>query len=279
MTKSYAIVSAHCPDENIPYIRELLSIDVRCPLSCTFARGEFGNILFNYAPSPLHWSRQVEWPWVLREGDFQSFQQVLDIGSGWSVLKYAIAKRINRYKHDNNNEKCPLNEGLWDEGVFYPSNKNAMCGCVSGKLIALDNNKEFLERTQPAIDLLNPERNIKQVHGDALALPFEDNTFDRVVCVSVLEHIAEGHIKATQEAIRVLKPGGMALLTMDVVVNGPAGQGNNFYLTKDGAEELVASLGIKTIFQPESGFVGATMDEGVGIVCMMVKYVKEGEIK
>ena len=275
MTKSYAIVSAHCPDENIPYIRELLSYDVRCPLSCTFARGEFGNILFNYAPSPLHWSRQVEWPWVLREGDFQHGQQVLDIGSGWSILKYAIAKRI-KSGHDGENDGCPLND---PETFCHPATKGLDCSCPQGRLIALDNNKEFLERTQPAIDLLNPERNIKQVHGDALALPFEDNTFDRVVCVSVLEHIAEGHIKATQEAIRVLKPGGIALLTMDVVVNGPAGQGNNFYLTKDGAEELVASLGIKTIFQPESGFVGATMDEGVGIVCMMIKYVKEGEFK
>jgi ubiquinone/menaquinone biosynthesis C-methylase UbiE len=38
-------------------------------------------------------------------------------------------------------------------------------------------------------------------------LPFPDNTFDRVICAEVMEHVHDyGH--ALQELARVLRPGG-----------------------------------------------------------------------
>lgn len=40
-----------------------------------------------------------------------------------------------------------------------------------------------------------------------LHLPFDNNTFDRVICAEVLEHIAD-HQGAASELVRVLKPGG-----------------------------------------------------------------------
>ncbi len=40
--------------------------------------------------------------------------------------------------------------------------------------------------------------------------PFEDNTFDIILCSHVLEHIPEDR-KAMQELFRTLKPGGFAL--------------------------------------------------------------------
>lgn len=43
--------------------------------------------------------------------------------------------------------------------------------------------------------------------GDALALPFDDDEFDRVVAAEVLEHIP-ADIQAIQELVRVLRPGG-----------------------------------------------------------------------
>jgi len=43
--------------------------------------------------------------------------------------------------------------------------------------------------------------------GDALRLPFENATFDRVICSEVLEHIPD-YMGAVREIIRVLKPGG-----------------------------------------------------------------------
>lgn len=49
------------------------------------------------------------------------------------------------------------------------------------------------------------EADIKQ--GDALALPFADGEFDRVVAAEVLEHIP-ADIQAIEELVRVLRPGG-----------------------------------------------------------------------
>ncbi|WP_101524578.1 class I SAM-dependent methyltransferase [Nocardioides houyundeii] len=49
------------------------------------------------------------------------------------------------------------------------------------------------------------EADVKE--GDALALPFGDGEFDRVVAAEVLEHIP-ADIQAIQELVRVLRPGG-----------------------------------------------------------------------
>ncbi len=49
------------------------------------------------------------------------------------------------------------------------------------------------------------EADIKQ--GDALALPFANDEFDRVVAAEVLEHIP-ADIQAIDELVRVLRPGG-----------------------------------------------------------------------
>lgn len=49
--------------------------------------------------------------------------------------------------------------------------------------------------------------------GDILKLPYEDEEFDNVVCVSVLEHIPRLSLnKAVSEIHRLLKPGGIAVV-------------------------------------------------------------------
>ncbi|CAI7979025.1 MULTISPECIES: class I SAM-dependent methyltransferase [unclassified Parafrankia] len=51
------------------------------------------------------------------------------------------------------------------------------------------------------------------VRGDALALPFADDTFDRVIAAEVLEHLPED-TGAMAELARVLRPGGFAAVTV-----------------------------------------------------------------
>ncbi|MBW4029585.1 MAG: class I SAM-dependent methyltransferase [Acidobacteria bacterium] len=51
------------------------------------------------------------------------------------------------------------------------------------------------------------------VQGDALALPFADATFDRVICSEVLEHIGDDE-RAMGELARVLKDGGTMAVTV-----------------------------------------------------------------
>jgi len=51
------------------------------------------------------------------------------------------------------------------------------------------------------------------VQGDALALPFADETFDRVICSEVLEHIPDD-VGAMAELARVLRRGGTMAVTV-----------------------------------------------------------------
>lgn len=56
-------------------------------------------------------------------------------------------------------------------------------------------------------DLYSPLADIK---ADICNLPFEDNSYDVILCNHVLEHIPND-TKAMQELYRVLKPGGMGI--------------------------------------------------------------------
>ena len=57
-------------------------------------------------------------------------------------------------------------------------------------------------------DLNSPLADVK---ADICNLPFEDESFDFILCNHVLEHIPDDH-KAMNELYRILKPGGTAIL-------------------------------------------------------------------
>ena len=54
---------------------------------------------------------------------------------------------------------------------------------------------------------------VTAVRGDALALPFADATFDRVIASEVLEHIPDD-VAAMRELARMLRPGGAMAVTV-----------------------------------------------------------------
>lgn len=55
--------------------------------------------------------------------------------------------------------------------------------------------------------------------ADLTALPFEDASFDIIVCSHVLEHVPDDH-KAMSEMFRVLRPDGAALLLVPEATDG-----------------------------------------------------------
>lgn len=166
-----------------PYVRELLSYEVLCSHSSQIVFDQYGMPNFQRLPSVFHWSRIIEWPFCLSEGNFQSHHKVLDIGSHWGCLKYAIASRVQ-------------------------------------EVVANDHDPEVLRCAKETSDKFG-FTNIKWDCSDLRKLPFPDSYFDRVVNISVLEHIAGfDHVGALQELIRVLKPGGKLLMTCDIRVNG-----------------------------------------------------------
>jgi SAM-dependent methyltransferase len=64
-------------------------------------------------------------------------------------------------------------------------------------------------------DLLSP---IADVKADICNLPFEDNSYDIILCNHVLEHIPDD-TKAMQELFRVLKPGGYGIFQIPQDLN------------------------------------------------------------
>ncbi len=71
----------------------------------------------------------------------------------------------------------------------------------------LDIFKDLKNLDYTTADLYSP---IVDVKADILNLPFEDNSFDFILCNHVLEHI-EDDSKAMSELYRVLKPGGTGI--------------------------------------------------------------------
>ena len=69
--------------------------------------------------------------------------------------------------------------------------------------VGIDINREYIEKS--ALDL--------SVLADAHALPFRDSCFDIILMVEVLEHLPR-EIEALREAKKVLKKGGLLLLTV-----------------------------------------------------------------
>jgi SAM-dependent methyltransferase len=57
------------------------------------------------------------------------------------------------------------------------------------------------------------ESRVGAVQGDALALPFPDDAFDRVIASEILEHIPDDE-QAMAELARVLRPGGTMAITV-----------------------------------------------------------------
>jgi SAM-dependent methyltransferase len=57
-------------------------------------------------------------------------------------------------------------------------------------------------------------------HMDITDVPFKDDAFDLIICVHVLEHVPDDR-RAMREMARVLRPGGMALLLVPIVLEQP----------------------------------------------------------
>ena len=82
-------------------------------------------------------------------------------------------------------------------------------GCGEGVLV-----DEYADR----LDIIGLDANYgsdRVTHGSLTALPFPDASFDRALCLDVLEHLAyEEQPRALAEIFRVLRPGGELLVSV-----------------------------------------------------------------
>lgn len=86
------------------------------------------------------------------------------------------------------------------------------------------------------------------VVGDAHHLPFEDDSFDIILCSEVLEHLHSPHI-AIAEMQRVLKKGGKLILTTRFLFPIHDAPHDYYRYTRHGLEHLFKNWKIETLVE------------------------------
>lgn len=135
---------------------------------------------------------EIGWfPWVARQLPVKAGDHVLDVGCGpgwfWAAVAHELPERLHLTLSD-------LSPGMVTEAV---------------------------ERCRPL-----PFAAVTGREADAAALPFEDGSFDGVIAMHMLYHLAEPS-QAIAEMHRVLKPGG----SLAVTTNGAGNMREMFELT------------------------------------------------
>lgn len=107
--------------------------------------------------------------------------------------------------------KVPKPETLFDGGAGSGEFlRKALEAGFAEKVVALEYDATNFLRLQ---ENLGAEPRATLVRGSLLEVPFPDASMDMVMTTQVIEHI-EDHERAASELVRVLKPGGYALVTV-----------------------------------------------------------------
>ena len=118
----------------------------------------------------------------------------------------------------------------FDQLPVGPGDRVLDMGCGGGRhafalyrrgahVVALDLNEDDLREVETMFEAMRLEGEVPEgataetVRGSAYALPFADESFDRVIAAEILEHLP-ADTDAMSELFRVLKPGGLIAVTV-----------------------------------------------------------------
>lgn len=116
--------------------------------------------------------------------------------------------------------------------------------------------RHVFQQVESYIGIDLPGSGIIDVYASALELPFRSNSFDTVLCNEVLEHVPEP-ATLLHEASRVLRPGGVLLLTTPQTWGLHHEPYDFFRYTPYGLEYLASKSGLIVVeVTPTSGLWG-----------------------
>jgi SAM-dependent methyltransferase len=135
--------------------------------------------------SPAFYAARLwEYPFAVLAADLEPGMAVADIGCGMTAFTTYL-------KEEAGCDVTGVDPDLFEAGVKY---------------LAHGVSREFIEHT-----------GLRVLKGDFDSIPLADNSQDRVFCISVMEHVEpDVRRRGIQEMARVLKPGGRAVITVDV---------------------------------------------------------------
>lgn len=181
-----------------------------------------------------------------------------------------LTKEIGRYKYPEHWWSRPFeyrwasqwlnpNDDVLDAGAGGPHPLKYHIADICQSCCAMDNVDIAAES--------EPRDNMSYLQHDMLSSPYPlpDESFDKVVCVSVLEHLpADGIATVLSEFARVLKDGGLAVITMDVP-----------RVTVDDWVNLVGESSLNFVVPPppvpENVLVGNGHAAGLTILCSLLR--------
>lgn len=127
-----------------------------------------------FVPSPF---KIYEFREMLKAADIQPTDRLLDIGSGAGLQTSLLARK-------------------------------------AGKVVGIDVSEDVVNRAKSENAELNKKGNIEFICTPLEKAGFEENSFDKVYSVCVLEHI-ENDVEVLTEAHRIMKPGGALVMSID----------------------------------------------------------------
>ena len=185
------------------------------------------------------------WQLIIAEGAYLGRRVV-------ALLYDLVAARYNAIKqYDDDDDARFLGEPLTLslQGVSRPLVLDVATGTsrlplalfrqplFTGRVVALDNARRMLREAARYV-AAHHER-VTWVWHHAAPLPFDDNVFDAVCCLEALEFMPDTR-RALAECVRVLKPGGLLLVTNRINTGARFMPGKTYH--RDKFEALLAAL-------------------------------------
>lgn len=156
-----------------------------------------------------HWSRAWEYPWAILAAELGGKPlRTLDVGGGGSPF----APYLARIGHESLVVDPSLDRGagfVFDRGKSLYRNARSLAKRALFKMAGIQSLWGLPER--------NGRNPVRYHPYPADRLQFPERHFDRVFCLSVMEHIPlELWAKCMAEFERVLRPGGRLVITLDM---------------------------------------------------------------
>lgn len=156
-----------------------------------------------------HWSRAWEYPWAMLASEIQKKPlRILDVGAGGSPFAIYLAQ--------HSHEACVIDPSL-NQGLAASINRNKgiyrnIRSFVFQLLLKLTGIRKVWGKPP-----YSKRNSVRYYPYSAADINFPHNYFDRVFCLSVMEHIpVEFWEQCIKEFERVLKPGGRLIITLDM---------------------------------------------------------------